>query len=286
VTVAAPNLDAIESCYTHFLNYRVAGRGRLGSDLASLWGCDEHVAESRCLLLAPERGDKCVFRFVESEVDPDYVPFATHGWNAAEIMVQNVDQMAERLADSPFRIVGEPANLSFTDDIRAMQILGPANELLYLTEFKKQLPGFDTPVARCAVDLVFIVILGGPSMSGLQDFYAKHFGVPEVPTLQSRVKGMSAAFGTSPDDKYAIAAMPLAGKSLIEADEMPPQAKPRPVAEGRLPSGIAMVSFAGHGIDDRNAIEIRRDEPPYRGHARVSCWRGAGGELLEVLHTS
>lgn len=284
ITIAAPDLDAVESCYTHFLDYRVAGRGRIGSELASLWGCDERVADSPYLLLGPEAGDNCVFRFVESEVDENHVPFATHGWNAAEIMVQNVDQIAERLAGSPFRIVGTPANLSFTDDIRAMQILGPGNELLYLTEFKKQLPGFDTPVARCSVDLVFIVILGGPSMNDLQDYYAEHFGVPGAPPVESRVKGMSAAFGNSPEHKYPIAALPLTGQALIEVDEMPPEAKPRTMADGRLPSGIAMVSFVGHGIAAQDGIEIRRDEAPYRDAACVSCRHGVAGELIEVIH--
>jgi hypothetical protein len=284
VTVTTPELDAAEACYTQFFGYRVVGRGRISEELSNLWGCPGN-ADNRYLLLSPEAGDECIFRFVEAPAPAEpYVPFSTYGWNAAEIMVRNVDQMAERLANSPFEIIGAPANLSFTDDIRAMQVLGPGRELLYLTEFKKPIPGLDTPAARCEVDMVFIVILGGPSMNGLQSFFAENFGVPGAPAVESRVKGMSAAFGYSPEHKYPIAALPLAGQTLIEVDEMPSQASDRVTDEGFLPPGIAMVSFSGQGIMNHDAIRVRLDQPPYHDSGSVTCRKGSAGELIEVIH--
>jgi hypothetical protein len=283
VTVTAPDIDAAESCYTEFFDYRVAGRGRIGEELANLWGCTG-VADSRYVLLSPEAGDECVFRFIETASGVAYVPFSTYGWIAAEIMVEDVDKMAGRLANSPFKIIGAPANLSFTDDIRAMQIVGPGRELLYLTEFKKPIPGLDTPVARCSVDSVFIVILGGSSMDDLQTFYSEHFGVPGAPVVDSRVKGISAAFGNSPEHKYPIAALPLSGRTLIEVDEMPPQAIARDSEEGFLPPGIAMVSFAGKGIMNHDAIEVPLDQAPYRNSESATCRLGVAGELIEIIH--
>ena len=70
------------------------------------------------------------------------MPYTTYGWSASELIVQDVDQLADDLADSPFEIIGPPKNLSFTDDIRAMQVLGPANEILYLTQVKDNVPGW------------------------------------------------------------------------------------------------------------------------------------------------
>lgn len=280
VTITVPNLEAVESCYTAYLDHRVSGRGTVGEELAQLWQAPA-VATSRYLLLSPAAGDDCVLRFVETDADADYVPFATYGWNAAEIMVENVDAMAERLTDSPFEIIGEPQNLSFSDDIRAMQILGPGQELLYLTEFKKPIPGLDTPVARCPVDSVFIVILGGPTMSGLQTYYAQQYGVPNAPTIDSRVKGMSAALGISPEHKYPIAALPLAGKNLIEVDEMPSQARARLTPPGSLPAGIAIASFVSSAPGGTKPVG---DEAPYRGAAGVSCDIGPAGELIEIVH--
>ena len=285
VTVPAPNLDEVETCYEKYLGYKVVGRGSLDEILCELWQC-RSLSGHRYLLMAPEAGDECIFRFIEAELQQDFLPFSTYGWNAAEIMVRNVDAMADKLADSPFEIVGAPANLSFTDDIRAMQVVGPGRELLYLTEFKKPVPAFDTPVARCDVDVVFIVILGGPSMEGLQNFYADRYDVARAPAVESRVKGMSAAFGKSPEHRYRIAALPLAGKSLIEVDEMPAEATPRPVDEQSLPGGIAMVSFAGRGLAGDAARKIHSAEAPYRDLELVSCCRGAAGELIEILHVS
>ncbi len=280
VTVTAPELAAVEACYTGFLDYRVVGRGRVDAALADHWQAPA-VAGSRYLLLGPAAGTECILRFVETPTDPAYVPFSTYGWNAAEIMVRNVDGLAERLTDSPFEIIGAPQNLSFSDDIRAMQILGPGKELLYLTEFKRPIPGLDTPVARCDVDSTFIVILGGPSMQGLQNFYHENFGVPNAPVMESRVKGMSAAFGNSPEHKYPIAALPLHGQSLIEVDEMPAGATNRPVPDGSLPAGIAIVSVVSRLS---GGTPVGGDEPPYAGAGGSICRTGPAGELLEIIY--
>lgn len=280
VTVTVPELDAVEECYASYLEHRVAGGGRIDDALARLWNAPA-LANSRYLLMSPRAGDECVLRFVETRADRHFVPFSTYGWNAAEIMVQDVDAMAERLAGSPFEIVGEPQNLSFTDDIRAMQVLGPGKELLYLTEFKNPIPGLDTPDARCPVDSVFIVILGGPDMGDMQDYYRRRFEVPNAPVMESRVKGMSAAFGNSPDHRYPIAALPLAGKNLIEVDEMPAEARARPAPAGSLPAGIAMVSFVSSAPGNGASA---RAEAPYRDALGVSFEVGPAGELIEIVH--
>ncbi len=283
ITVTAPNLAEVEAAYTGYLDHRVAGSGVVDTALAELWQAPA-MAGSRYLLLSPVAGDECVFRFIEAGVNSNYPPFSTFGWNAAEIMVENVNELALGLADSPFEILGEPQNLSFTDDIRAMQILGPGKELLYLTEFKKQIPGLDTPIARGPVDRVFIVILGGPSMTSLQTFYSNTFAVPGADPVESRVKGMSAAFGNSSEHKYPIAALPLAGQTLIEVDEMPTQARARPGSDGCLPGGISIVSFVARNSNTRDALSVDRDEAPYRNFEQVSCLRGSAGELIEILH--
>lgn len=285
VTVTAPDLAQIEACYTEYFDYEVVGRAALSEGLARLWQSPA-LAGRPTLTLAPAAGKECVFRFIEDAADADYIPFATHGWNAAEILVQDVDAIARRLQGSDFRVIGEPANLSFSDDIRAMQVLGPGSELLYLTEFKRQLPGLDVPTARCAVDRVFIVILGGESMSQLQGFYSARFGVPRAEAVESRVKGMSAAFGNSPEHKYPIAALPLLGHTLIEVDEMPAQATPRPIRPGGLPAGIAIVSFIGALDQDLASTEIGEVGAPYGPDTAVAVYVGCAGEIVEVIRPS
>ncbi len=218
--------------------------------------------------MAPAAGDDFVFRFIETPAEPGYRAFSRHGWNAVELIVARVDALALRLAASPFEIVAPPMDLSFCPDIRAMQIRGPGGEIIYLTEFKKQVPGLDAPPARCEVDRAFIVIACGSSLDAMQDFYATRFDVPRTPALESRVQTMALEFGLSREHRFRIAALPLGGNCYIEADEMPAAARPLPAEQHELPPGIAIVSFLG---------------VPQAATDGISCIRGAAGELLEII---
>jgi hypothetical protein len=277
VTVVTPSLAASEAAYAGWLGYRPIGRGQVSDALAGLWSAPE-VSGSPYLLMAPPAGEDFVFRFIERPASGSYRAFSGHGWNAAELMVQRVDDLAATLAGSPFEIVAPPLDLSFCPDIRAMQVRGPGGEICYLTEFKRPVPGLDAPPARSPVDRAFIVIVGGPSLAGLQHHYAARFGVPEAPAMESRVQTMALAFGLPREERFRIAALPLAGRCYVEADEMPAAARPLP-ATG-LPAGIAIVTFRGTPGDGRPPPA---QEPPYRGATTVACERGAAGELIEIV---
>jgi hypothetical protein len=112
------------------------------------------------------------------------------------------------------------------------------------------------------VDRVFIVIVGGPSLDELLDFYCSVFGVPLPQRMESRVKAMSEAFGLSPEHRYQIAALALRGSCYIEADQMPPEARAPGTPEHQLPPGIAVVSFITT--------------------ARRGCLTGPAGEIIET----
>jgi hypothetical protein len=272
VTISATNLAEIETAYTDLLEYRVTARGTVSSAEAAAWNA-ANAEGAASLTLQPAGGDDFEFRFIEGPAYPDYVPLTTYGWNASEIMVQNVDVLAPRFESSAFEIVGEPRNLSFSDDIRAMQLRGPADEIIYLTEFKNAVPGLSVPKARSAIDRTFIVILGGESMDGLQSFYNSTFGVPKAPVVESRVTMLSKALGASIETLYPIAAMALEGESLIEADEMPAQVGPREQLDGYLPPGIAIVGF------DCDAIPAGATD---LGDG-IHVMNGAVGELVELF---
>ena len=264
VTIRTPSLAMTEEMYGRYLGYRTVGRAVLSPQHEQLWGI-AGLAGIPTLLMAPEAANDFVFRFVEAPADPDYQAFTRHGWQAAELIVARVDPLADRLANSPFEIVAPPMDLSFCPDIRAMQIRGPGGEILYLTEFKKPVPGLDAPPARCAVDRTFIVIVGGPSLPAMQRYFSEHFGVPETPAMESRVQTMALAFGLSREHRFRIAALPLRDRCYIEADEMPAEALPLPVTPRELAPGISMVSFHGAAV------------------AAISSVRGAAGELIEVV---
>ena len=271
VTVTAADLEAVDYAYNQFLDYRVTDRGTVSDGEAHAWNAP-NMAGAATLTMRPAAGDDFEFRFVSGLAYPEYTPLTTYGWNASEIMVQNVDAMAEKVANSPFEIVGEPRNLSFSDDIRAMQLRGPANEIIYLTEFKNPVPGLSVPVARSAVDRTFIVILGGKNMDDLQNFYHDNFGVAKAPVVESRVTMLSRALGVSIETLYPIAALGLEGDSLIEVDEMPAQVGPREQQAGYLPPGIALVGF------DCDAIP----EAAVNAADGIAVMPGVTGELIEL----
>ena len=176
VTINTPDLPAAVAAYQRYLGYRVVDDGALGRDTARAWARPA-LASARAVILEPASGSDTYLRFVEGPAYADYQPFACLGWNAVELIVADVDSLAGQLAGSPFRLIGAPADLSFTDKIRAMQVVGPAREVLYLTQIKERLAAFDTPEAAAFVDRAFIVILGGSSLDLLQDFYHGQFGV-------------------------------------------------------------------------------------------------------------
>ncbi len=263
VTIATADLRASETAYVEHLGYRVSARGTISSDMANSWNCPA-IAGARYVVVRPDAPEGFTFRFIESPAARQYRAFSCFGWNAAELIVRDVDAMAARLADSPFEVLGPPQDLSFTDAIRAMQVRGPSGEILYLTQFQRDLEALPAPPARCDVDRVFIVIVGGPSLEALIEFYCSNFSIAAPQRMESRIRAMSDAFGLSPEQRYSIAALPLHGRCYIEADQMPAAASAPESPSGHLPPGIALVSFASTSI------------------TAPQCLRGPAGEMLEL----
>ena len=285
VTIACPDLDRSIDLYQRYLDYRLAHRGTLDGALARSWGTSALPGRAYAVL-APRGSADFRLRLVQSPAAPDYAPFRHFGWNAAEFLVQDVDALAVRLQGSPFELIGPPADLSFSDKIRAMQVLGPSGEALYLTQIKAKLPEFATPTADARVDRVFITILGGRSVASLQDFYNARFGVPRAPVIDAVISVMSNAYGLPPQQKHQLAALPLGEACYIEADTMPAAAQERPVRDGELPPAIAMVSFRCGKLPPLEYLgpPASVGEEPYAGRRSAVC-RGSAGELIELIES-
>ena len=284
VTVATPDVQRMIDAYHLYLGYQVVDHGRLTAAQAQVWALPGLTGRRYAMMLPGGEGNT-FFRFVESKPAHDYVAFRHMGWNAAELMVQDTDAIAARLENSPFRIIGPPADLSFSDKIRAMQALGPAEESIYLTSFKEKLPEFDTPDAKHFVDRTFIVILGGPSVAIINEFYHRHFGVAIAPVIPAVISVLSNAQGLPSETQHDLAALALSGQSYIEADTMPTSTLPRTARAGELPPAIAMVSF---GVDKLPETLESLSPPqtlpaaPYHGRRAAVCV-GPAGELVELI---
>ena len=249
VTIVVPDLDAAIAAYRDWLGYVAGPITTVGDALARRWGADA-ASMARMVALTPESGEKRFVRMVEGQADPAYRPLASLGWIAAEIIVQDVDALAERLGmeECPFEIIGAPAVLDFdfTDQIKAMQILGPGGEVLYLTEVGEPIPGFDLPVANSFVGQLFIVVLAADDLTTTASSYASP-NHPRGRIFDARVAIISAAYGLPADYRHRLTTVAFEEASLIEIDAAPPAASPRGRSSIGLPSGIALVSFVAKG---------------------------------------
>jgi hypothetical protein len=282
VTIASPDLSKSVEQYVNFLNYRLVDEGQVSKEEAIAWKA-ENIQGADYIVLQPENSNDFAFRFIKQESQGEYIPFKSGGWNAAELIVRNVDEMAIRLSNSEFEIIGPPADLSFTDQIRAMQIVGPSSEILYLTEFKSKLPEFDSPTARCDVDQTFIVILAGSSMDKMQEFYCGSFNLEKAPVMDSRIRAISRVFGNPEDTKYKSAAIPIKDQCLIEIDELPDGSTIRSSEPGYLLPGISMVSFLAYDNLFSDSSNYDCSLIHLKGK-KCSIVHGNEQEIIELVH--
>jgi hypothetical protein len=272
VTITVPALDPVEHAYTNFLGHRVVARGTVSAAASVSWGAPA-TAGCRLLVLAPAVGEETFLRFIEDPLAGAAPPFGSFGWNATELTVLDTDALAASLAGSPFTIIGPPANLTGFEWIRAMQVLGPAGECLYLTDVAKDA---GLAHARGPVGQVFIVVCAGPDVGAMAGFYRDRFQAEVSDPVQVPIGVINRAHGLPAGTKHGLALVTLPGGTRLELDQYPASATVRPVRAGHLPPGMSVVSFDG-GI----AAE-RADIPPFEGRP-VVCLKGEAGELIELV---
>lgn len=287
VTHCVPDLDVAIAAWQQFLGHAVTARGQLDADLCALWDSPGAVGQ-RYALLQPASGQPTWIRFIESPDRGGYGPPMTTGWNATELLVKDVDALAGRLRASPFRILGGPNDLYPRPRApRAMQVLGPSGELLYFTRL---LPGgsrYGLHGARSEVDRVFIVTTGGPSSDAMQAFYGGVMGLRILDHMPFINPIAAHGCGVEPDTIFPTSIVRIPGRRfLLELDEYPATVQPRPRLGGRLPAGMAIVSFLVASLDDipvpARAPPRRLTTPPFAGR-RAMVIEGPAGEWLELI---
>ncbi len=128
-TITAADMASVERDYARHLGYVVRERGRVPAALARSWTTPRAAGRSYVLMSPPSAPDVFV-RVVQGPTVARYRPLTTRGWNAIEIVVDDADASHQRLRGSPFRVIGEPANLSGYPSIRAFQVAGRAGEVI------------------------------------------------------------------------------------------------------------------------------------------------------------
>lgn len=273
-TITAPDPQAAAEAYTRVFGWPVEASGTVPHDEAFLWGAP--AAEGRRWVRLRPPGEPATWvRFVEQPAQPG-LPMLSYGWNAMEVLVRDPYGLARELEGTPFRVLIPPRPLPFDPALHAMQVIGPAGELLYCTSLPREREVFDLRAATHRVDRPFIAILGGPDAEAMLAFYARTLGTRTIAPSPVLVKVVNDAFGLAADARIPLGIVKLPRDWLIEVDGYPPQAAPRPRRPGDLPPGIAMLTVAV-----ARATSGARDAG-YAGPlpARVE---GAAGEWLELV---
>lgn len=285
-TFLSPDPDSSANEYVGSLGQVIVDRSPVSKELAESWGAPA-VAGRQCVLLRPRSAEPGWIRIVQGDHAPQ--PFTTFGWLAMEFLVKDTDTLSHRLKGTAFREIGAPHDLSMVEGVRAMQAVGKAGEVLYLTQ-RDEVQGFRCRHLMGDVDRIFIMVLGAPHFGQAKAFYEDHFAVSigiEVTTAQPL---KAEALGLSPYDKHRMLTFVLAGRQevvgKIQLDEHPGGASERPRRAGELPGGVALVTFEVPSFE-RLALPFIHpprpfDHPPYDGRLAATCVGGAG-ELIELV---
>lgn len=283
VTMTVSDLKPVEDAYTKYLGYKVIERGQVAEDIAKMWGAPK-AAGKTFITMAPESGYDCYLRFVVIDEYKDYKTLHTYGWNSTEILVTDADAVHERLKGSPFRVVGLPRGLSSNPDIKAMQVIGPAKEVLYFTNIKD--PAMGLGQATTFIDRPFIVINGASSMDGLLKFYGETLGIKVGKPQPVRLSALNAVRGFDLERRHPLSTADIGGPFLIEIDQYPEGTVDREVRPGDLPPGTAIVTFTTPSIAKLPVPLVAGTAigkgKPYNGR-KAAVFKGISGELHEVI---
>lgn len=286
-TVAAHNIKLVEEWYTQWLGYQVCEKGVINPTLANSWGTPL-MQNQPYLLLQPESKEDVFIRVCKIDKVPNYKPMTSLGWNAFELIVEDVYKLHKKIKKSPFKIIGPPASLGGDlDFIHAMQVEGPVGEILYLTCDRVKASDTLLPRPNSFVGRSFIVILAGHGINITQDFYCSKFNLKKEEDMKTEISVIANAQGLPSKHIYDMGFMSLSQEgNFIEYDGYSSSFGARPSIEGQLPPGCSSVSFTVENLDnlklDFIGEPVNDESVAYNGKKSRTAI-GPAGELIEFV---
>jgi hypothetical protein len=280
-TIGAPDVEKVRQWYTEWLDYDVRETGAVSKELAESWGAPK-AAGRKFITMSSDGAPDVLVRVVETDPVKGYQPLTTWGWNSFEIVVDNVEAIYAKLQKSPFKIIGTPHPLTGIPSIHAMQILGPASEVLYLTQETGDRAKSPLPLPNAFVGRPFILVVAGPDLPRLVDWYAEAFHMQKGSIHESPI-GVLRDAQKLPDAMYPLTTLRLKQQgNLMELDGYPVGFGARPHAAGQLPPGNALATFSVARLE---GVKVKFIAPPQElyGKIRAATFVGPAGELTELI---
>lgn len=276
VTLVVPDLEVALAAYQGPLAQRLLARESLAREEALRLGALAYVGAPSAWLACPG-SDAPWLRLIEDRTQPAAAAFARLGWMAIELLVADVDALASQLG-AHFKVLRPPADLDFSDAIRACQVQGPGGEVLYLTQVRRPVPPFELPLSTdlsAAVGPPFVMVLACRDLIRSSGFYAGLGAVRDF-RFQTCLSALNQAQGLALTQKHSVHVWQLRAGHLLELDQatagMLAVARP----DARLPAGIAHVALARS-----NADGVRLDQRHKEAQSQVMS--GPDGESLELI---
>ncbi|MDJ0877806.1 MAG: hypothetical protein QNI86_04300 [Halieaceae bacterium] len=281
-TVVTPDLDTSLAAYCDYLHASVLEEAAVSSEQARLWGKPQLEGSPLVTLQSPSGAPWMRLLGIPGLLPAQ--PFKELGWMALEILVEDVAALWQTLDASPFEIYRGPTD---SGNASGMQLVGPAGEVLYLTQLRAPEAPFDIAPAQAVVDRLFTPVSACLRRDEALAVYSK-LGARRSWSFDTTLGSVNRAHGLDPSLKHPVGTVQLSGRSMVEINQLG-VAKSRPPVEGKLPAGIVMVSFV---VDNLDNIGLRPISPPLSptgalyGGQRVAACRGAAGELLELIEVA
>lgn len=270
-TLVAPDLAAFCAAYQQQLAMQLHAQGTLQAADAAILGLPA-LAGAPQAWLANSAGVP-VLQVIEDPTAVVAEPMFRHGWLSLEILVGDIDTLAAGLT-APFRVLGPAANLELSDAIRAAQVLGPAGELLYLTQIKDQVPPFDLPMTEDTVAATFIGVMTTPDRSASQAAWAALLGAPGW-AFETKITVLNRAYGKPLEGRYPVAVVPMPGQCMVEIDQVE-----LPAATSVRHAGVHSLALRLPPVD---AAQLQASGWLSAGDAGQRGWIGPAGEHVQLL---
>lgn len=277
-TVISADIELSGAAYVDVMGMQLGPRFTLDENTATALGIAS-AAGAPAQMLANSAGREWLLQ-VEVGDAPPRDALSSYGWMAQEVLVEDVDGLAPQLEGTAFTLLRPPRELDVDNTIRACQAQGPDGEILYLTQVNGQMPGSELPENAQGVDHLFIAVLSTPDRTATIASYEAIAGTPDSSaTFDTRISVVNQHRGWDLEKKHPIGTVQLAGRCLIEVDELPETAAPGDA----LSLGTTAIAFHAAGAAPAQAVAL--SDGPFAGmHAMAH--RGVAGERFTLLYSA